>query len=764
MAKQTVDEFIVELGFQENVLRGLAKVEKQILPIAKRIEDRLNKAFNTNGSQQMSKTFAKIAKDAESTGRKINKSLTKAFDIKNAGRASMRGFETQSNAMARRIAKEISKAYRVRANLPPLPPRGGAGSGGRGGAGAGAGGSGGRGGAGGGRAGGRNTENWINSHVIRNSDNGMTNAMGNLGMNQQRAAMRAELQALAARHRTDNTTHEYERAARQVIFGYKQQIAQMRAANRQAERNAFMQHSLENSTLNLVKGFVSIYTALDFFKSSLEEGAKRTQAHTMAIVAYGNEQEGTRMTMKADEIANNYGLDTLTTRQQMAQMRMTMPASFDNDKIAGLFENESIFAHTTGMTTEAVGRLNYAIQQIAASPRLMGQDWMQVVNASPALVAKMVQQLGAKDARDLKEKAKTMTGAQFVEEMMKAMQATDKQRKMAQENIIAAQGRLNNAVKAGQNSMFVGMEKGVRNVMEALTDLLLDSSGNFENLGDAIGWVANKLTPMIKFLDETFMNVDGYLGLMGEKVEALRKNSPVWDKIFNAFDSIGGAAIDWIAVITAIKLLSSFAGILTRLLGVKSILAAASGGLLGKQNAEGGPAGKGATILGMSAGKVFGIAAATEIGTTLGNLVFDKWIPQWNKYTNKEFGWGGKDGKETTNGGTTLKDSPLDYVFSWFKSNAHYGTKDPALAGYNPYSSMGGQQPVIQVNVNIPDSKVKFDPIELRLPDGSVQRIAIDSIQQQHEMQMMSAQGLAGGWQGAGQNAGFTPSSLMRTK
>ena len=124
MAKQTVDEFIIELGFKENVLRGLAKVEKQVLPIAKRVEDRLNKAFNTTGAQQMQKTFARIAKDAETTGRRINKSLSQAFDIKNAGRASMRGFEKQSNDMARRIAKELKKAYNVRPNpLPPLPPR-----------------------------------------------------------------------------------------------------------------------------------------------------------------------------------------------------------------------------------------------------------------------------------------------------------------------------------------------------------------------------------------------------------------------------------------------------------------------------------------------------------------------------------------------------------------------------------------------------------------------------------------------------------------
>lgn len=757
MAKQTVDEFIIELGFSEKVLSGLAKVEKQVMPIAKRIEDRLNKAFKTNGEQQMQKTFNRIVKDADSAGRKINKSLKAAFDIKNAGRTSMKGFENQSNLMARRIAKEIQKAYNVRApKLPPIPngrpPRGG---------GNGTGGGSGNGGSP--RPPRNNTANWIESHLIRQSDNGMTNAMGSLGMLRQRTAYREELRALADRHRNDATTHEYERAARQVIFGYKQQISAQRAANRATEQAAFMQHSLENSTLNLVKGFASIYTALDFFKNSLQEGAKRTQAHTMALTAYGNEQEAQRMTLKADELSNNYGLDTLTTREQMAQMRMTMPKQFDNDKIATLFENESIFAHTTGMSPDAVYRLNYAMQQIAASAHLMGQDFMQVVNASPALVAKMVQQLGAKDTKDMKEKAKNMSGAQFVEEMMKAMVPTEQQRKLAMENIIAAQGRLNNAIKAGQNSMFIGMEKGVRNVMESLTSMLLDSSGNFERLGEAIGWVGNQLVPIIKKLDEIFMNIDGYMGLFGEKIAELRKSSPVWDKIFNAFNSIGGAAIDWIAVITALKLLSSFAGILTRLMGLKSILSLVTGGKIGgAAAAEGGAA----SVFGMSAGKVFGIAAAAEIGMALGNVIFDKWIPQFQKYAHKEWGWGGKDGTETTHGGNAIKDSPVDKLWTWgenFINSIGKGSlKDPALLGYNPYATAPTQKPAIQVLVNIPDSRIKLDPLELRFPDGTIQRVALDAVQQQHEVQMMSAQGLQGSWQGAGQNAGFNPSSLLR--
>lgn len=126
--------------------------------------------------------------------------------------------------------------------------------------------------------------------------------------------------------------------------------------------------------------------ALSSLRETITIGGKFQQAHTMGIVAYGDEAENTRMTQKADTISRGYVLDPLLTREQMAQMRMTMPDNFSNDKIAELFENESVFAHTTGMSPDAVGRLNYAFQQIATSAHLMGQDFLQVVNASSALI------------------------------------------------------------------------------------------------------------------------------------------------------------------------------------------------------------------------------------------------------------------------------------------------------------------------------------------------------------------------------------------
>ncbi|MEF4088215.1 hypothetical protein U9188_27090, partial [Escherichia coli] len=49
MSKFTVDSFIVELGFNENVIKGLQRVEKLAMQSAQRIEKNLNKGLNRPG-------------------------------------------------------------------------------------------------------------------------------------------------------------------------------------------------------------------------------------------------------------------------------------------------------------------------------------------------------------------------------------------------------------------------------------------------------------------------------------------------------------------------------------------------------------------------------------------------------------------------------------------------------------------------------------------------------------------------------------------
>ncbi|MDU4290355.1 tape measure protein [Mixta calida] len=741
MSQVTIDEFIIQLSMTETVTKSLQKLERQIMPVATRIEKTLNRAFSRDHSRAMNKTFTNIEKRSQQAANQINRNLSQAFNV-HARSGLFRDYENQGRAATSRVREMIRNAYRIDPRLvSPLPlpvPRG------------------------------ANARQRINDLADRQRTSGF---YGNLQLRDQAAAQRynSRLQILQMQHTASGDLAGFRTSLRHLNYEFSQLSRAASQQRAQQRLNAISQRnmvsgidSLSTPLTGLVGGFFALSKAMQFFQDSIEEGAKRQQAATMATVAYGSQAEATRMTLKADEVSNNYGLDTVTTRQQMAQMRMTMPKSFSNDQIAKLFENESVFAHTTGMNADAVGRLNYAMQQIAASPKLNGQDWLQVVNAAPALVNKMVAAFNVKDAKALKDKMKTMAGSDIVTVMLKALEPTPEQVKMAQHNILAAQGRLSNSQKGAMEHFFKGFEKPLSRFYDTLGESINNSGGLIERGGVAVGWFIDRLTDIVETLDTVSMNIDGYLGLFEEKWETLfNKLSPDTQKALKGLGDIFNEWFDWLLALVAVKFAVGGASKLGRIAGITRAGSAAA--------ESAAVAGAGGSTVMSAAGRTFGAAAAIVMGVELGNLVFDQWIPEFQKFAHKQWGWGGKDGTETTHGGNVIKDSPIDKALNWLRQEGSEISKNwnqtknaPLLPQFSSPTAAYLQKP-IQVNVHVPDSKVEFGPVELKMPDGSIQRIALDIIQQQHEVQMMSAQGLQGGWQSPGQNAGFTPSSLMRS-
>ncbi|MCV5990591.1 phage tail tape measure protein, partial [Escherichia coli] len=72
MAQFKVDSFIVELGFSENVIKGLQRVEKAALQSAQRIERNLNRAFKVDTKQLDSNLTASLGQ--------LERKFNKAFD------------------------------------------------------------------------------------------------------------------------------------------------------------------------------------------------------------------------------------------------------------------------------------------------------------------------------------------------------------------------------------------------------------------------------------------------------------------------------------------------------------------------------------------------------------------------------------------------------------------------------------------------------------------------------------------------------------
>jgi hypothetical protein len=259
-----------------------------------------------------------------------------------------------------------------------------------------------------------------------------------------------------------------------------------------------------------------------------------------------------------------------------------------------------------------------------------------------------------------------------------------------------------------------------------------------------VGFLADRLSDVAENANAAAMNISGYAG----------KYSEDWDKFYSGLDKstqdnlqkLSGVFNQWFDVLIAV---------------VAGKLALAGAGKLGKM-AGLGSAGE---MMG-AAGKTFGIAAAIVMGKELGDLLFDQFIPQFQKYAHEQFGWGGKDGTETTHGGNVIKDSWVDKALTFLHDNAMAATKNMPTSGYPPLLN-NSPLPVSPQKMQFSFAPLKIEvtnngKLDVTMPDGTIQRVALDAVNQQHEVQMMSAQGLQGSWQGTGQNAGFTPSLLTR--
>lgn len=728
----TLDSFVIEMSLQETVLKGLTRLEKQILPVAKRIETNLDRVFSRNRAKLAEPAFKALEKRAALAGRNINKALNDSFRIRGADSGMFNRFQRDGQNAAREVGRAIRDAYRVRSSInppvAPLPRPGQPRS----------------------RANPRQVIEDIHQRQLTSGFYGRMQLQDADRAVQYRSRLeRLRMESTAAgdmrgfRNSLRNLNHEFAQTQRAATIQRSQQRLQALEAS-----NAGVGLSrLAEGATGLIGGFFALNRALSSLQETIQVGGKFQQAHTMGVVAYGDEAENTRMTQKADTISRGYGLDPLLTREQMAQMRMTMPDNFSNDKIAELFENESVFAHTTGMSPDAVGRLNYAFQQIATSAHLMGQDFLQVVNASPALIRGLQQLHGFTNSSQLKEYYKTVPGSAFVSDSLKVMKPTDQQKTMAQENIIAAQGRLAGSIQFAKRDFFNSVEKPIVRLFKTITDSADNLGSTLTPVSKAVGFFADRLSDVAENANSAASNITGYAGLASEH----------WSDFYSNLDKdtqsnlqkLSGVFNEWFDVLIAV-----IAGKLA-LAGISKI-----GKMTGLGTGE---------MMG-AAGRTFGIAAAAEIGVTLGDLIFDKWVPQWNKFAHKEWGWGGKDGTETTHGGNVIKDSALDKILNFFGDNAKYAGAQFQQVTYpsllNPSQYLPPAQPIVMKQEPLQILPFRID---IPMPNGEtysqmITPIVQQQIASQHELQMMSATGLAGGWQSPGNNAGWSPSLLKKSR
>ncbi|MBX9498737.1 hypothetical protein J8Z86_22145, partial [Yersinia enterocolitica] len=331
------------------------------------------------------------------------------------------------------------------------------------------------------------------------------------------------LTALRDQHALTGDINAFRQALRSLNHEFAQ-AARAEAHARSQARLSAMQASngldgLLGPLSGLAVGFIALQKAMQFFQDSLVEGAKRTQAKTMLKTAFGDDAQV--ITEAINTYASKYGADQATAQQQASQLRMTLPENvLTNADVPRLLETESVFAHQAGMTTQQQQGVNYLFaQEAAAAKGGTGNNWRQLTENMPAVIKPLMELTGKRNSAELRDLAHTMSGAEWVKTIIKAMDLLNTKSGAAvaaQNNVLAAQGRYSNAVKGAQEQLFKGYESGFKNMMDSMSNSLNGSNALFEDAGKVLGWFFNRIADIVQVLGTVAINVHGYLQLISE--------------------------------------------------------------------------------------------------------------------------------------------------------------------------------------------------------------------------------------------------------
>ncbi|EET9427230.1 tape measure protein, partial [Escherichia coli] len=315
MSKFTVDSFIVELGFNENVIKGLQRVEKAALQSAQRIERNLNKAFKVNPKS--------MDKDLTASLGNMEKKINQTFNRLEARAKSTKAFrfktqieETVKAARQPRISgsRAITAAHSINmSKLKGFDP--------------------------------------VMQKYIRSQYYALSSKASNLGSEK----FNAELAKL-------------NQSLRETLSKF----------NKTTSKNNHSEHAsngldvLASSAIKAGTAIYSFQTALEAYKKVMEIGLKKEASQRAAQFVLGDEG-AKRATDFVKNLANNTGVDQIETLSSFAKF-----SAGAGDMNAGqresLFSNVIGTSRLMGLSTDEINGILKAFEQMASKGKIQAEE------------------------------------------------------------------------------------------------------------------------------------------------------------------------------------------------------------------------------------------------------------------------------------------------------------------------------------------------------------------------------------------------------
>ncbi|HGW9499235.1 TPA: tape measure protein [Escherichia coli] len=459
MSKFTVDSFIVELGFSENVIKGLQRVEKAALQSAQRIEKNLNKGFRINTKQldsnltaslksmegKINKTFDRLEARAKNT--RVFKFTTRFNDTVNPPKQSRQPRISGNRAITAAYSANMSKLK----GLNPI------------------------------------VEKYIKSQFYGLS--AKAGSMDNSKFNEALAKLNSSVREAIAKARGHTSTS---------ING---------------DRAASSLDNLSSAAVRAAGAFISFQAVLSAYQRVLEVGLKKEASQRAAQFVLGDEG-AKRATEFVKNLADSSGVDQIETLSSFAKFSAGA-GDMNADQKESLFSNVIGTSRLMGLSTDEINGILKAFEQMASKGKIQAEELRgQLGDRMAGAFQLFARSLGMtteeldkamKDGKVLSKDVLPKVSAEMGRMIDKAG-GWEKIINSTQTQL----GRLSNSWNNNLALMFDGSQEGLTDFTRSLTNLLGSLGGQSKNLGEHFGDLMKSMSNGIDDLTTISYRVQGF--------------------------------------------------------------------------------------------------------------------------------------------------------------------------------------------------------------------------------------------------------------
>ncbi|RIE75799.1 phage tail tape measure protein [Shigella dysenteriae] len=535
MSKFTVDSFIVELGFSENVIKGLQRVEKAALQSAQRIERNLNRAFKVDTK--------KLDNNLSSSLGQLERKFNKTFD-----KIEQRARSTKAFQFATRFNDTVN---------PPKQPRQPRISG--------------------------------NRAITAAYSANMTKLKGFDPILQK--YIKSQFYGLSAKAGSmDNS--KFNEALAKLNSSVREAIAKAKvhtSTSINGDRAANSLDSLSSAAVKTAGAFISMQAVLASYQKIMEIGLQRASAERSIDFVFDKDAGQVKEFTKS--LAQTTGLDIAELQSQFAGFGASAKESMGIQGSEELFRNMVGYSRLMGRSEEEIKRALTALSQMAGKGQVMAEELKgQLAEAVPGMVQVFAKATG-KSEQELFDAMKK--GAlKSADTLQKVTQELNKQItakggwKTISESTQAQLGNLKNSWNTTLDSIFRGSEDGLQDFTRSLTNLLNALGGTGKTLGESFGSLMSDMSHGIDSLTDISYRVRGFFD---EVTLAYRSLNDTQKKIV---DGLSDGLIDGLKMlavaVTAQKAANVAGGLLNLANAVTSFGDAVNKAKAGKAGSSGG--------------------------------------------------------------------------------------------------------------------------------------------------------------------------------